>query len=227
MGGIERSPFYGPLGESTRMGFRCCGNNFHLVCNPRPKERKKSLNWPSDAYSRITKQTYKVTVVYCIANFICGFVFVCFLRPESGLTELASLGQEAKWLIIPITLATIFLLGILILSYIMGILAYPNGGGAYAIAKDNFKPIWISLVASSSLLIDYILTVAVSISAAMEALVSAYHILAPYETVLAILCVTLLVIINLRGVAESARVLAWPTIGFMIMYDSSYHGRFY
>ncbi|NHC39929.1 APC family permease [Bacillus sp. MM2020_1] len=136
--------------------------------------------------------------------------------PESGLTELASLGQDAKWLIIPITLATIFLLGILILSYIMGILAYPNGGGAYAIAKDNFKPIWISLVASSSLLIDYILTVAVSISAAMEALVSAYHILAPYETVLAILCVALLVIINLRGVAESARVLAWPTIGFMI-----------
>ncbi|MEH7072478.1 APC family permease [Neobacillus drentensis] len=136
--------------------------------------------------------------------------------PESGLTELVLLGEEGKWLIIPITVATIVLLGILILSYIMGILAYPNGGGAYAIAKDNFSTIWVSLVASSSLLIDYILTVAVSISASIEALVSAYPALEPYETVLAILCLVILVIINLRGVAESARVLAWPTICFIV-----------
>jgi amino acid transporter len=135
--------------------------------------------------------------------------------PESGLTELVALGPEAKWLLIPLTLATVTLLGILILSYIMGILAYPNGGGAYAIAKDNFKTKWISLVASSSLLIDYILTVAVSISAAMEAMVSAYNKLAPYETLLAVLCVFLLVIVNLRGVAESANIFAWPTLGFM------------
>jgi amino acid transporter len=136
--------------------------------------------------------------------------------PEAGLSELASLGEEAKWFIIPITMATVLLLVILILSYIMGILAYPNGGGAYAIAKDNFKSKWISLAASSSLLIDYILTVAVSISAAMEAVVSAYPALIPYETVLAVVCVLLLVIVNLRGVAESARILAWPTLGFMV-----------
>jgi amino acid transporter len=136
--------------------------------------------------------------------------------PEAGLTELAALGTNAKWLIIPITLAAIFLLSILILSYIMGILAYPNGGGAYAIAKDNFKPKWVSLIASSSLLIDYILTVAVSISAAMEAVVSAYPAMNPYKTVLAILCVMILVIINLRGISDSAKILAWPTFGFMV-----------
>lgn len=136
--------------------------------------------------------------------------------PESGMTELARLGMDAKWFILPITLSTIFLLFILILSYIMGILAYPNGGGAYAIAKDNFKPKWVALVASSSLLIDYILTVAVSVSAAMEAIVSAYPRLIPYETVLAILCVILLVLVNLRGVAESAKILAWPTLGFIV-----------
>jgi len=84
--------------------------------------------------------------------------------PESAMTELMYLGPNAQWFIIPITLSTILLLSILILTYIMGILAYPNGGGAYAIAKDNFNQKWISLVASSSLLIDYILTVAVSIS---------------------------------------------------------------
>ena len=136
--------------------------------------------------------------------------------PESGMTELVGLGPDAKWLILPITISTIVLLAILIVSYIMGILAYPNGGGAYAIAKDNFKPRWISLVASSSLLVDYVLTVAVSVSAAIEAVSSAYPVVAPYETILAILCVVLLVLVNLRGVAESARVFAWPTFGFMI-----------
>lgn len=136
--------------------------------------------------------------------------------PEAGITELMGLGKEVNWYIIPITIATIILLGILILSYIMGILAYPSGGGAYAIAKDNFKPRWVALVASSSLLVDYILTVAVSVSAALEAVTSAYPDVAPYETVLAILCVFILLIVNLRGVAESAKVFAWPTFGFMI-----------
>lgn len=136
--------------------------------------------------------------------------------PESGITELIKLGPDARWIIIPITISTVLLLGILILSYIMGIWAYPNGGGAYAIAKDNFKPRYVALIASSSLLIDYVLTVAVSVSAAMEAVASAYPVVAPYETILAISCVFLLVVVNLRGVAESAKLFAWPTIGFMI-----------
>ncbi|MED1203627.1 APC family permease [Heyndrickxia acidicola] len=135
--------------------------------------------------------------------------------PEAGMTELAGLGPSAKWLIVPITFSTIFLLIILILSYIMGILAYPNGGGSYAIAKDNFKEKWVALLASSSLLVDYILTVSVSVSAAVEAVSSAYPVVAPFETILAILCIVILLVINLRGVAESAKIFAWPTIGFM------------
>jgi amino acid transporter len=153
--------------------------------------------------------------------------------PESGITELMELGNDAKWYIIPITIATVILLMILILSYIMGILAYPSGGGAYAIAKDNFQQRWLSLVASSSLLVDYILTVAVSVSAALEAVVSAYPFAAPYETPLAVFCVFLLLMVNLRGVADSARILAWPTIGFAVcmlllvftgLFDESQHG---
>lgn len=135
--------------------------------------------------------------------------------PEAAMTVLMSYGPVGVWLILPITLSIIILLFILILTYIMGILAYPNGGGAYAIARDNFSQKWVALLASSSLLIDYILTVAVSISAAMEALVSAYPALLPYETVLAVLCILFLVLVNLRGVAESANIFAWPTLGFM------------
>lgn len=135
--------------------------------------------------------------------------------PEAAMTELAQLGKEGIWFIIPIVLSIIILLSILILSYIMGIIAYPNGGGAYTIAKDNFKARWVSLLASSSLLIDYSLTVAVSVSAAMEAVVSAYPVLVPLETVLAILCVFLLVVVNLRGVKESSQIFSWPMFVFM------------
>lgn len=97
----------------------------------------------------------------------------------------------------------------------MGIIAYPSGGGAYSIARDNFKKSWVALIASSSLLVDYILTVAVSVSAGIQAVASAYPFITPYSTSLAILCVMMLVIVNLRGVAESATIFAWPTFVFM------------
>jgi amino acid transporter len=135
--------------------------------------------------------------------------------PEAGMAELDQLGPSAQWLIIPITASSVGLLIILVLSYIMGILAYPSGGGAYAITKDNFKKPLVSLIASSSLLVDYILTVAVSVSAGVHAVASAYPVIAPYRTSLAILAVLLLVIINLRGVAEATSVFAWPTFLFM------------
>jgi amino acid transporter len=116
---------------------------------------------------------------------------------------------------LPITAATVLLLFILILSYIMDIIAYPSGGGAYSIARDNFKKPWVALIASSSLLVDYILTVAVSVSAGIQAVASAYPVITPYSTSLAILCVLLLVVVNLRGVAESATIFSWPTFVFI------------
>jgi amino acid transporter len=135
--------------------------------------------------------------------------------PEAGITEIANLGINAKWLIIPITLTTIVLLIVLIISYIMGVMAYPNGGGAYAIAKDNFTKPYMSLLAASALLIDYVLTVAVSVSAGVQAISSAYPVVAPYNALVSIMCIFVIMIINLRGVSESATVFAWPTFLFM------------
>ncbi|WP_067935873.1 APC family permease [Alicyclobacillus kakegawensis] len=135
--------------------------------------------------------------------------------PEAGITELSALGPGVKWFIIPITAAAVCLLAVLITSYIMGVIAYPSGGGAYAIAKDNFRKPWMSLVAASALLTDYILTVAVSVSAGIEAMVSAYPRLLPYQTTLSIVCIFVILLVNLRGVSESATVFAWPTFIFM------------
>ncbi|MFT8709921.1 MAG: APC family permease [Sporolactobacillus sp.] len=135
--------------------------------------------------------------------------------PEAGMTELAPLGSTAGWLLLPITAASVILLGMLIISYIMGVLAYPDGGGAYAIARDNFKQPVFSVTASSALLIDYILTVAVSVSAAVAAVSSAYPEIIPYRTTIALFCVLILLLINLRGASEAAKLLAWPTFLFM------------
>lgn len=135
--------------------------------------------------------------------------------PEAGMAELTPLGRAVQWLILPITASTVLLLAILITSYIMGVIAYPNGGGAYAIAKDNFRRPFMSLTAASSLMIDYILTVAVSVSAGIQAMASAYPALLPHQTTLSVACVLFILLVNLRGVSESATVFAWPTIAFM------------
>lgn len=135
--------------------------------------------------------------------------------PEAGMTELDPLGSSAKWLILPLTFATVVLLTILIVSYMMGVIAYPSGGGAYAIAKDNFKKSWVSLLAASALLVDYILTVAVSVSSGIQTMASSYPVLAAHETSLSILCVVLILFVNLRGVSESAKVFSFPTFLFM------------
>jgi amino acid transporter len=136
--------------------------------------------------------------------------------PEAGVTELVNLGPSVRWLILPITVATVILLGMLIISYIMGVLAYPNGGGGYTIARENFKKPWMSLIAASALLIDYVLTVAVSVSAGIQAIVSAYPMVGNYQTSLSVLCVIFILIVNLRGVSESATIFSWPNFLFII-----------
>lgn len=167
----------------------------------------------SELHSKHNKLFWFMALLVLAADLYSSVAY----GPEAGLTEVAKLGEDVKWLVIPITLATVGLLGILITSYIMGVLAYPNGGGAYTIAKDNFKRPWISLIASSSLLVDYVLTVAVSVSAGVQAIASAYPTAAPHATILSVLCIVIILTVNLRGVSESARIFAWPTLFFMVV----------
>ncbi|MDQ0189404.1 APC family permease [Alicyclobacillus cycloheptanicus] len=136
--------------------------------------------------------------------------------PEAGMTELDPLGAAAKWLVLPITTATVLLLCILIVSYMMGVIAYPSGGGAYAIAKDNFRRPWVSLLAASALLVDYVLTVAVSVSSGIQTMASSYPALTRFETTLSVACIVVILLVNLRGVSESAKVFSLPTLFFMV-----------
>jgi amino acid transporter len=114
-----------------------------------------------------------------------------------------------------VAVAVVLLLVIVVASYRQTCYAYPNGGGAYAVSRDNLGED-ASLVAATSLLIDYVLTVAVSVVAGVAAITSAAPSLAPHAVALSIGCVVLLTAVNLRGVRESGRAFAIPTYGFVI-----------
>lgn len=135
--------------------------------------------------------------------------------PEQILIVLVTISSVALWYSIPIAIAVLILLTALILSYRQIIFAYPHGGGAYMVAKENLG-VNPGLVAGGSLLVDYILTVAVSISAGTDAITSAFPLLHEYNVFISILLVIFITIINLRGITESASILSYPVYIFIL-----------
>ncbi|WP_374688860.1 APC family permease [Promineifilum sp.] len=135
---------------------------------------------------------------------------------EEILVILALAGAVALYLSLPIAIAIAVLLIIVTVSYRQTIFAYPNGGGAYIVARENLGQT-AALVAGSALLTDYILTVAVSVSSGVAQIVSAFPDLAPFRVAIAVTIIGLVTLINLRGVRESGAVFAVPTYFFLVM----------
>ena len=113
-----------------------------------------------------------------------------------------------------IAIAIVILLGVVTISYQQTIHAYPSGGGAYIVARDNLGEL-PAQIAGAALLTDYILTVSVSISSGVAQLVSGFPALLPYRVVLAVLIVGFMMVVNLRGVKESGAAFAVPTYFFL------------
>lgn len=134
---------------------------------------------------------------------------------EEILLILVTAGSSALGLSVPIAVAIILLLGIVILSYRQTIRAYPKGGGSYIVARENLG-LYPGLVAGGSLMIDYILTVTVSVSAGTAALTSLVPALLPYTVSLCLIFIFLLTLANLRGVKESGNIFMAPTYAFIV-----------
>ncbi|MBK9925449.1 MAG: APC family permease [Anaerolineales bacterium] len=132
------------------------------------------------------------------------------------LGVVAAAGAVAYGYLFPISIAIITLLAIVTISYEQTIHAYPGGGGAYIVARDNLGEL-PAQTAGAALLTDYILTVSVSISAGVAQIVSAYPGLFPYRVLIAVVAVFLIMLINLRGVKESGAAFAVPTYFFVVM----------
>ncbi len=134
---------------------------------------------------------------------------------QEMLVILATLGSKAYEYVFPLSLAIIVLLAIVVISYEQTIHAYPNGGGSYIVSRDNLGEL-PAKIAGAALLTDYILTVAVSISSGVANLVSAIPVIFDYRVWLAISLVVLIMVMNLRGVKESGKVIAVPTYFFIV-----------
>ncbi|MBJ7364463.1 MAG: APC family permease [Synechococcus sp. SupBloom_Metag_053] len=135
---------------------------------------------------------------------------------EAALGVLVLAGSGALKLSIPITLAIIALVAIVVLSYRQTIEAYPQGGGSYVVARENLGTT-ASLVAAASLLIDYVLTAAVSLMAGTQALSSLLPQLLPHEVSFSLILLVLVGWANLRGVKDAGRLFAYPTYAFVVM----------
>src|SRR5438093_6489034 len=115
---------------------------------------------------------------------------------------------------IPISLTIVLLLSILTMSYRQIIFEYPEGGGAYTVAKSNLGEL-PGLTAAAALMIDYVLTVSVSVAAGVAAVTSAVPSLFPHRELMGLLAILLVMIVNLRGVRESGRIFVGPSYVFI------------
>jgi amino acid transporter len=159
------------------------------------------------AHERLTKRI-------ALAVFSSDALSSVAYATEAILIALAAAGGMALGYVTPIAVGIALLLITVAFSYRQTIIAYPQGGGTYIVSRENLGTI-PSLVAAASLLIDYILTVAVSMSAAVAAITSAVRVLEPYRIELAIGLIGLVTLANLRGIKESGRLFAVPTYLFI------------
>ena len=135
--------------------------------------------------------------------------------PEAIIAVLAAAGATALHLVVPVTIAIVALLAILVFSYLQVIDAYPGGGGAYAVSRANLGRT-ASLVAAGALVVDYTLTVAVSIAAGVASLTSAFPGLASATVPICLVILAVITVLNLRGLGDAARAFLAPTMVFII-----------
>jgi amino acid transporter len=153
----------------------------------------------SDALSSVAYATQEILIVLAVAAAVFGAAIYSYS--------------------IPIALVIIALLAVLTISYRQTIFAYPGGAGAYLVARDNLGEV-PAMTAAAALLMDYVLTVAVSVASGVEQLASAFPDLKVYRIPIAVFIILVITVINLRGVKESGAVFAVPTyffIGMMLL----------
>jgi amino acid transporter len=160
------------------------------------------------------EEQHRLTALEGLAGLSLDALSSVAYGPQAIIIVLATAGVAALHYTLPVTIAITVLLAVLVVSYRQVIEAFPNGGGAYAVAKAHLgaKP---SLLAAASLVVDYILNAAVGVSAGVEALTSAYPALYPSRTWLCLVVLAVITGANLWGVAESARLFIVPTLLFI------------
>ena len=149
-----------------------------------------------------------------LATFASDALSSVAYATEEILLILILAGSVALSYSLPIALAICGLIVIVVSSYRETIRAYPQGGGAYIVSKENLG-VYAGLVAGAALLIDYVLTVAVSVAAGVAAITSAVPALFPFRVWMCVIAVAAIAVVNLRGIRESGKLFAAPTSLFV------------
>ncbi len=157
----------------------------------------------------------RVRVPRGLAIFASDNISSSAYATEELMRVLMIAGIGALSLTLPITMAVIMVLGIVIISYLQVIQAYPDGGGSYVVAHENLGPL-AGLIAAAALLTDYILTVAVSVSAGVAALSSAFPGIYNHRVAVALVVILGMTLVNLRGIRESGQIFSIPTYLYLV-----------
>jgi amino acid transporter len=161
------------------------------------------------------EDAHRLTAVEGLAALSLDALSSVAYGPEAIVLALAAGGSAAIGYTLPVTIAIVVLLLVLVVSYRQVIAVHPDGGGAYAVAK-RYLGRRAALLAAASLVVDYVLTVAVSLAAGAASLASVFPSLHRHLLLLCLLGLALLTVLNLIGIAESARVLMLPTVVFIV-----------
>ncbi|GHA44402.1 APC family permease [Streptomyces purpurascens] len=161
-----------------------------------------------------TGERHRLTAVTGLAALSLDAMASVAYGPEAIVLVLAAAGAHGLGFTLPVTLAIAGLLAVLVASYRQVIAAFPDGGGSYAVAKAHLGAC-TSLVAAASLVLDYVLNVAVAVTAGVAALTSAFPALYGDRLVLCLVVLALITAVNLRGIVESAKVFIVPTVVFV------------
>ena len=172
-----------------------------LLCNPLARDQEEAKTVPSFQALPILSSDALSSVAYAT---------------DAALGVLILAGSGALSFSLPITITIVALIAIVVFSYRQTITAYPQGGGAYVVGRANLGTL-ASLVAAASLLIDYVLTAAVSLMAGTQALSSLWPWLLNWQVLIALVLLVLVGWANLRGVREAGRLFALPTYAFVVM----------
>ncbi len=178
-----------------------------------PSMRQIFLGYPLPTAEEVHQRLSKVKA---LAVFSSDALSSVAYATEEILLALVVAGSAALGWSLPIAVIIVGLLVVVATSYYQTIHGYPSGGGAYIVAYDNLG-VWPGLTAAAALLIDYLLTVAVSTTAGVAAITSAFPDLSPFRVELCLLVIGVITWINLRGVSESGTVFAIPTYTFVVI----------
>jgi amino acid transporter len=190
--------------------------------SPRPSRRYESLGYraktrllgPALTTSQLSHQ--RVSKRVALAVFSSDPISSTAYATEEILLVLVVAGSAAIGLALPVALAIVALLALLVVSYRQVIDAYPSAGGAYVVSRDNFGNV-TAAVAGAALLIDYVLTVAVSVSSGVAAMASVFpDQLGPVRVEISVAFVVLLAWGNLRGIREAGKIFAVPTYVYVL-----------